>query len=301
MPIWPRDHMHTMDNFTDFETHIIATSHGRVSVSVRQGTQPALVLVHGNSFSGDIFANLASDPALNGIMLIIPDLPGHGASENAPNPSQTYNYTGFGDCIEQVVMALKVQSYMIFGWSLGGQIAIEMLDQAPGLMGVVTCGSAVVQRGPLGMINGFHFTRDLFLAGKAAFKPAEASRFSEICTGQSSVADIILRADTAMRPALSRACLFGKGRDQRAIIAGTQTPAYLMLGENDPFIRTDYFAKIKGQSLFGGKPQIFTNCGHAPFIDDQTGFARRLAVFHQHVEATAQLPKRDEEPMRLAS
>jgi pimeloyl-ACP methyl ester carboxylesterase len=292
--------MHTMANVTDFENHIIATRHGRVSVSVRHGTQPAMVLLHGNSFSGGIFTNLAADPALDGIMLIVPDLPGHGASENAPNPSQTYNYTGFGDCIEQVVAALKVQSYMILGWSLGGQIAIEMLDHAPGLMGVATCASAVVQRGPLGMINGFHFTRDLFLAGKTAFKPAEARRFAEICTGSSDASGVILRADTSMRPALSRACLFGKGRDQRAIIAGTSTPVYLMLGENDPFIRADHFAKIKGTSLFGGKPQVLTNCGHAPFIDDQTGFARRLMQFYHHSVAEAEMPKFEQEPLRMA-
>jgi pimeloyl-ACP methyl ester carboxylesterase len=292
--------MHTMDNGRAFQKYTVATSHGRVSVSVRDGTLPAIVLLHGNSFSGGIFANLASDPALDGIMLIIPDLPGHGASDNAPNPSLTYNYTGFGDSIKQVVAALKVQSYTIFGWSLGGQVAIEMLDQAPGLMGVATCGSAVVQRGPLGMINGFHFTRDLFLAGKAAFKPAEASRFAEICTGQSHATEIVLRADIAMRPALSRSCLFGKGRDQRAIIAGTSTPVYLMLGENDPFIRTDHFAKTKGTSLFGGKPQIYTGCGHAPFMDDQNGFARRLMEFYHHASVEVEMPKAFKEPMRLA-
>jgi pimeloyl-ACP methyl ester carboxylesterase len=296
----PRDHIHAMDNVTNFETQIVATSHGRVSVSVRHGMQPALVMLHGNSFSGDIFANLASDPALDGIMLIIPDLPGHGASDTAANPSQTYNYSGFAACIEQVMAALKVPSYMILGWSLGGQIAIEMLDQAPGLMGVATCSSAVVQRGPLGMINGFHFTRDLFLAGKAVFKPAEASRFAEICTGNSNARNVILRSDIGMRPALSRSCLFGKGRDQRAIIAGTQTPVYLTLGENDPFIRTDQFAKTKGPSLFGGKPQIFTNCGHAPFIDDQTGFARRLTQFYRHAISESEMPTFEQEPLRMA-
>jgi pimeloyl-ACP methyl ester carboxylesterase len=289
-----------MDNLSGFKKHSVNTRHGRVSVSMRNGSGPALVLLHGNSFSGDVFSNLANDPAFAGIPLIIPDLPGHGASENAPIPSQTYNYAGFGDCIEQVVAALNVQFYMIFGWSLGGQIGIEMLDQAPGLMGVATCGSAVVQRGPLGMINGFHFTRDLLLAGKASFKLAEANRFAELCTGQSTAADAILRVDTAMRPALSRACLFGKGRDQRDIIAETQTPVYLMLGENDPFIRTEYFAKTKGTSLFGGKPQIFTGCGHAPFIDDQTGFSRRLMQFYHHAVVEAEMPKLEQEPLRMA-
>jgi pimeloyl-ACP methyl ester carboxylesterase len=129
-------------------------------------------------------------------------------------------------------------------------------------------------------------------------------RFAETCTakfGDTNLLKTILRADSAMRPALSKASVFGKGRDQRAIIAETQTPVYLMLGENDPFIRTEYFAKTNGTSLFGAKPQIFTGCGHAPFIVDQTGFARRLMQFYHHAIAEAEIPKFDQEPMRLAS
>jgi pimeloyl-ACP methyl ester carboxylesterase len=293
-----------MDNLSGFQRHKIPTKHGGVSVLTRGGAGPAIMLLHGNSFSGDVFSGMANDPAFAGIPLIIPDLPGHGLSDNAPVPSQTYSYAGFGDCITELATALKLQSYMIFGWSLGGQIAIEMLDRAPGLIGVATIGSAIVPRGPLGLINGFHFSLDLLLAGKAAFSTKEAMRFAETCTGTAPSTlriNSILRVDPAMRPALSKSSVFGKGRDQRAVIANTQTPVYLTLGENDPFIRTEHFSKTTGPTLFGDRPQIFTGNGHAPFLENPSSFARRLAVFYRHVEVEAALPKYVEEPIRLAS
>jgi pimeloyl-ACP methyl ester carboxylesterase len=293
-----------MDNFSGFQKQFVPTRHGKVSVLVRDGNGPAMVLLHGNSFSSDVFSAFANDPAFAGMPIIVPDLPGHGASDNSPSPTKTYNYAGFGECITEVVSALSLQSYMIFGWSLGGQIAIEMIDRVPGLIGVATCGSAVIPRGPLGLINGFHFSLDLLLAGKAAFSQNEAIRFAETCTGKSpnvTCLNSILRADSAMRPALSKASVFGKGRDQRAIIAETRTPVYLTLGENDPFIRTEQFAKTAGASLFGGKPQIFTGQGHAPFWENPSGFARRLAVFYRHVEAEASKREYVDEPMRMAS
>ena len=293
-----------MDNFSGFEKLYVSTKHGRVSVLTRKGIGPAMILLHGNSFSAEVFSAIANDPVFAAIPMIIPDLPGHGDSENSPLPSQTYNYAGFGECIIELANRLDLQSYMIFGWSLGGQIAIEMLDRTKGLIGIATCGSAAVPRGPLGLINGFHFSRDLLLAGKAILSQKETMRFSDTCTGAiAAEARIhsILRVDPAMRPALSRSTVFGKGRDQRTVIAETKTPVYLMLGQNDPFIRTEQFTKTAGPTLFGGKPEVLAGSGHAPFLEHPTNFARRLAGFYRHVETEAAKPKYFEQPLRMAS
>ena len=271
--------------------HMVETSHGRIRVQQRAGEGPALMLLHGNGFSGDVFARMASSPSFAGVPLIIPDLPGHGSSDNSKTPATTYNYGGMADCMGKLASALSIESFTVFGWSLGGQIAIDMLDCTPGLIGVAACGAAVVQRGPLGIISGFHFTRDLLLAGKAAMQPNEARRFSEVCTSDASYADVILRTDPALRPALSRAALFGKGRDQRKIIAETQTPVYLMLGVNDPFIRAETLEKVKGPTLFGGRCLMLKDSGHAPFLQAPHAFDPALLNFHTHAVAHSKIAK----------
>jgi pimeloyl-ACP methyl ester carboxylesterase len=269
------------------ETHV-ATSHGRLRVLVRPGNGPAMMLLHGNSFSGDVFVRLAASKALAGIPLIIPDLPGHGGSDNAASPAITYSTSGLAACMHELAETLHLTAYTVFGWSLGGQVAIEMLDHAPGLIGVAACGAAVVQRGPLGMISGFHISRDLLLAGKGEMSDGDARRFSTACIGNDSQAETVLCTDPALRPALSRATLLGKGRDQRAAIAEAQTPVCLMLGVNDPFIRADSLQKVSGPTLFGGRCLMLKDAGHAPFLDAPHAFDPALASFHAHAVRVAE-------------
>ena len=268
---------------------MVTTSHGNVHVKIRDGNGPALMLLHGNGFSGDVFARIVASPLFADIPLIIPDLPGHGDSDNAKSPAATYNYGGMAGCMGELARALSIETFTVFGWSLGGQVAIDMLDHTPGLIGVAACGAAVVQRGPLGIISGFHFTRDLLLAGKAAMKPNEARRFSEVCTGEISYADVIVRTDLALRPALSRAALFGKGRDQRKVIAETQTPVCLMLGVNDPFIRAETLERVKAPTLFGGRCLTLKDSGHAPFLQAPHAFDPALLSFHTHAVAHSKI------------
>ena len=270
---------------------IVVTSHGNVHVKIRDGNGPALMLLHGNGFSGDVFARMIESPIFADVPLIIPDLPGHGLSDNAKSPANTYYFGGMASCINEVVQTLNIEAFTVFGWSLGGQIAIEMLDVSPGLIGVAACGSAIVQRGPLGIISGFYFTRDLLLAGKPVMSAKEARHFAEICTGDTNYTDQIMRTDPALRPALSRAALFAKGRDQRLAIADTQTPVCIMLGVNDPFIRAETLEKVKGPTLFGGRCLMLKDSGHAPFLQAPNVFDPALASFHAHAVAQSKITK----------
>ncbi|MCU0831580.1 MAG: alpha/beta hydrolase [Rhizobiaceae bacterium] len=278
----------TPQNTGPLAEHHVVTAHGRLRVQMRDGQGPALLLLHGNSFSGDVFGGLASAPELSRLPLIIPDLPGHGGSDNAATPAITYSTAGFAACITEMAEQLGLADYVLFGWSLGGQIGLEMLDRAPGLIGVATCGSAAVQRGPLGIMAGFHFTRDLLLAGKGEMTDADARRFAEVCTGNDGFAETVLCTDPAMRPALSRSAILGKGRDQRAAIAETRMPVCLMLGTQDPFIRADTLRKVTGPTLHRGEPILLENAGHASFLDAPDVFAATLAGFHAHAVNVAQ-------------
>jgi pimeloyl-ACP methyl ester carboxylesterase len=287
----------------EFRRTMVATSHGRIAVDMREGDGPALMLLHGNSFSGAVFDRLRTSPAFARMPLIIPDLPGHGASDNASAPGRTYNYAGLAACMTELVEALDIETFVAFGWSLGGQVAIEMLDNAPGLIGVAACGSAVVQRGPLGLINGFHFTRDLLLAGKATLRDSDAGRFASVCVGRAAShahLDMIQRTDEALRPALSRASLLGRGRDQRAAVLETRTPVCLMLGAHDPFIRAETLQGIKAPALFGGRVLMLKHSGHAPFLEASQAFDAALSSFCAHARAEAAYARPVAGTMRLA-
>src|ERR1700742_583448 len=77
------------------------------------GAGPPLLLVHGFGGAAWNFAELA--PLLHGRRLLIPDLPGHGASSPLPAPS----IAGFADAVAPLID----EPAGVLGHSMGGVVA----------------------------------------------------------------------------------------------------------------------------------------------------------------------------------
>ncbi len=87
------------------------------------GQGPSLVLLHGWSMSHAVFAELADLLAAD-FRLLIPDLPGHGAS--APvEPYIPCSLSSFAQILALWLKNLEVQQVDLLGWSLGGQVALQ--------------------------------------------------------------------------------------------------------------------------------------------------------------------------------
>jgi pimeloyl-ACP methyl ester carboxylesterase len=112
--------------------HTIITSHGSLAVEESgQGSIPVL-LIHGNSSCRGVSRHQLQGRLAQNHRLIAFDLPGHGQSSNAPDPTQSYTHPGFADAAIELLGKLGVTEAIVFGWSLGGHIGIEMV---PPLLG----------------------------------------------------------------------------------------------------------------------------------------------------------------------
>lgn len=274
-----------------FTTQKWATGLATMESRPRDGKSDALplVFIHGSGFCKEVFTSQFESEALADHHKIAIDLPGHGMSEDAVNPKQDYNYRAMGEKVLDTLSAMGIEQAILIGWSLGGQIALEISDDSR-VGGVCAFGVAPIAPGPMGMMRGFHFSRDLLLASKAEFTESEARRFEKSCLGTASSGQYInalMRVDPAFRPALSRTVLRGIGVDQKALVENPQKPLCLMQGAEDPFIRTDYLINFDTMGIFAKAIILLDEAGHAPFLDTQMEFEDVLLGFSQWVTVNA--------------
>ncbi len=95
-------------------------------------TAPPVVMLHGFMGVKEEWAPYLL-PYLADYQFIVMDLPGHGES---PNPEG--GFAGFHQALLGTLSHLKVQHYRLYGYSLGGRLALYHAAQAPkGLTGLM--------------------------------------------------------------------------------------------------------------------------------------------------------------------
>jgi pimeloyl-ACP methyl ester carboxylesterase len=114
-----------LDLLPGLEERLYAPRGARVRAFVG-GEGPPLLLVHGYGGAAWNFSELA--PLLEGRRLVIPDLPGHGAS--SPLPAAP-TLAGFADVLEAVCEAEGHAQVDVLGHSLGGVVALRLAERHP--------------------------------------------------------------------------------------------------------------------------------------------------------------------------
>ncbi|CDN51929.1 alpha/beta fold hydrolase [Neorhizobium galegae] len=266
----------------------IDTRHGSVRISDTMTGAAPLVMIHGSGSSRHVFARQLQSHLSRNWRLIAIDLPGHGESSDARDPQSTYTVTGLADCIGEVAARLGLHRFPVFGWSLGGHVAVEMAGSGKGISGLMLCGTPPVSNGLIGMLRGFSPSFDILLASKQSFTSRDVERFQSLCFGgttNSSFQDAIARSDGRLRAIFSRTMLRGQGIDQRRTVEQADIPIALVNGSRDPFVKLSYLSGLNIQLLFEGKAHVMEGVGHAPFWENPESFNSLLERFLQTVVA----------------
>lgn len=245
-----------------------------------------LVLIHGNSACKEVFHNQFT--GLKNTQIIAFDLPGHGCSSDAANPSVQYTISGYALLLKRALDALEISNYLVYGWSLGGHIGLEMAGRGFDLAGLMISGTPPAGPGPAEVMQAFLPVEAGEFTMAVEATDAQTKMFTEAVYGSLSPIPELFYAAAARTDGVARATMGGDiiageyGCHQRTVAAGWAKPMACAHGKNDVFINPDYLYGVPWGNLFEGAISEFET-GHAPFLEDPDNFNDLLMRFTDKV------------------
>ncbi|BET96690.1 alpha/beta fold hydrolase [Xenorhabdus taiwanensis] len=259
----------------------IQTRYAGIAVTDTGGSGLPVLFIHGNSSCQKIFRHQINQ--LKGKYRILAlDLLGHGSSSNASEPRQAYSMPSFAHMVIEVLEKIGINRVVVFGWSLGGHIGLEMLALFPKMIGLMICGTPPVSVGADNVALGFR--PGLGLAGKAKFTEEDIKNFVSDTYGVNAthepfIIEAVIRTDGLARQYMFEAFLSPQATDQKLLAETSETPLAIVNGADDPYINFDYINGLNYRNLWKREIVNLAGLGHAPFWESPELFNPILVEF----------------------
>src|SRR5271166_5735529 len=210
------------------KTHKIDAANGAIAFRESGGKGPAAVLIHGNSSSSRVFCRQIDGPLGQRFRLVAVDLPGHGSSDDARDPS-AYSLPGHARAVRAVVDALQLGGAVFAGWSLGGHVALEMAPELTDARGFMIFGTpplafradmskAFLPNPAMGFTFSEHIDREQAADYvRSFFKPG----FADVAP---FFLEDAMRTDGRARSNLGASIVPGGARDEVAVVRDLRVP-----------------------------------------------------------------------------
>lgn len=260
----------------------VKTSLADIAVVETSGTGLPVLFIHGNSASKEVFRNQMSSPMGETYRMIAFDLPGHGESSNAADPATTYTMPGYTKVILEMLDQLGVDKAAVYGWSLGGHIAIELIPRFPGLVGLMLTGTPPVHPNPPSFMGGFNAHPAVPLIGKPDLTAEDEAVFLAAIYGRAASDEFLTtmrRADPIARPLVLQGAFDGSSSDQQTLIETATVPVAFVNGADDPIVNVAYIGSLQYPTLWERHCFVLRGEGHAPFLTNPDVFNSILERF----------------------
>lgn len=241
------------------------------------GAGPDLVLLHGWAMHSGIWDGVRKRLARN-FRLCLVDLPGHGFSPACEPGTLEY--------VVEMVSDILPASCMVCGWSLGGQVAVELALREPvrvKKLALISTTPCFVRRKDWewGMDEA---TLQLFMRNLKRDYATTLSRFLTLQVSGSVDATTVLsqlresfsQRDQPDVTGLQAGLQILLTNDLREKLKNITQPTILLHGEND-VITGPSAARWMNQQLQNSRLVMLPRCGHAPFLSYPDQFVASMA------------------------
>lgn len=231
----------------------------------RGSAAPTVLLLHGLGATSEVWEGVAA--ALDPLVCVAPDLPGHGGSPPLPE----YTFAAVADAVAGLV---DPAGTLVLGHSFGGVVGLHLAN-APGVRAVVGLGIKVEW-------TSDELARGAALAarGPALFDTREEAVERHLrlagLTGLVEPGDVdagVVQEDGRWRAALDVRA-FGVGDpEMTALVAGARVPVRLARGEHDRMVGTAHLRELVPD------PVDLPGLGHNAHVEAPSAVAALLDPF----------------------
>ena len=244
-----------------------------------QGTP--IIFIHGLLGSHLNWERQFSDPQLQRFRLIAFDLRGHGLSDKPTQESAYRDGKRWAEDLAAVIAASHAHKPLLVGWSLGGAVITNYLAARGDIdiRGAVYV-DGVVELTPAQIPAHTSVYRDMIAAdlkthldGERAFLRLCFHQQPDSVTFERLLANAALAAWPMQRAVPSMSIALEQGLGQ------TRVPLLFIYGAQDALVRPQPALARARQVNPGIQSRLYSNSGHAPFIEEPARFNRELATF----------------------
>ena len=236
-----------------------------------------LIFVHGNSLTKSVFQNQLNDEKLNEFRLISIDLPGHGGSVH---DDELYNPPKLIEIIKDFVKSKNLKKVVLVGHSLGGNLALEAIPEFEELVGVFVFGTPPLSFPPdIGAAFLPHAATPFLFAGELEDDQVETVLSAFTLERSEELKVMILQTDPNFRLGVLASIGAGQTTDEVAIIASSNVPIAIALGDADALVNRGYILNLDASKFWGNTLHLIKNSGHSPQWEQAEEFNALLYAF----------------------
>lgn len=221
-----------------------------------------LLFIHGNSLDASSFKYQLEDVTLKEhFRMWAPDLPGHGRGLRAVK----YSHTSLLDFLEEFVADKKIEQLDIVGHSLGGHLAIDLLERD---INFKINSLTIIGTPPLKLpidASAFQNHPIIPLVFRDELTSEEMLKIS-LAFGNKDFQTLIEASDPKIRVDLFESLQAGMYPDEVQILNKFDGKLACIIGEHDPLINADYIRALN-LSLWKNDLIVIKGAGHAPQYD----------------------------------
>ncbi|MGW1714457.1 alpha/beta fold hydrolase [Streptomyces sp. NPDC002156] len=236
-----------------------------------------LVLIHGHPFDHTMWTQQIEEFSATR-QVIAPDLRGYGTSPLAPDAVTPLSR--FAQDIEALLDEAKVESCVLGGLSMGGQIVMECCARFPErVRGVVLADTFPAPETPEGHVARNAMADRLLGEGMGGYSD-EVLEKMVAPYADAGVKAHVRRMMTATDPRGAAAALRGRALrpDYRPLLTRLTVPALVVVGADDEFTPVAD-AEAMHAALPDSTLQVIEHAAHMPNLERPTEFNRALADF----------------------